>query len=175
MTARPTFPSGHEPSPDEFSFLVPLAGYKTSDTSRSNTATLANDPDLLITPPVSTVWAIQGVLIIEGGSVGDMKIAFSFPTGATLTWGLIDNPTGITTPYTSNTVFTGAFGSATSGSSFFSAGLIGAGSQFYTPVGGLLTMGSTAGNLTVQWAQNTSDGTAATMKAGSWLMGWRLA
>lgn len=173
MTAIPTFPAGHLPSPDEFTFMNPLRAYKAADTSRSSTSTLANDPDLFVTPIVNAVYAVQLFLMVQGGTVGDMKVDFTFPAGATFPWGFIAYDNGITgAPAAVNAI---AFGAPTSGSSFFNVGLTGAGSQNTVPVYGLLTMGSTAGNLTLQWAQSTSDGTAATIKAGSWMRAERMA
>lgn len=174
MTARPTFPTGHEPSSDEFSFLLPLTAYKPSDTSRANTSTLANDPDLFISPVANAVYAVQAWLITEGGTVGDMKVGFAWPAGATFPWGIITYPTNVGSAPISSAVFMGAFGAPTSGSSNFGIGGTGAGAQNFVPIVGMLTMGNTAGSLNLQWAQSTSDGTAAIMKAGSVLIATRL-
>lgn len=172
----PTLNTGHILTADDFTYLLPVAARKTADTSRSTTTTLTNDPELTLALVANYVYTFQAVLIIDGGNVGDMKIGFTFPTGTTMTWGLIDNPVTITSPLpASSAVFTGAFGSATSGSSFFNAGLAGTGNQIFTPVGGLVSMGSTSGSLNLQWAQASSDGTAAIMKAGSWLKCSRIA
>lgn len=34
---------------------------------------------------------------------------------------------------------------------------------------GIVDVGATGGSLTYQWAQNTSDGDATTIKKGSWI------
>jgi hypothetical protein len=48
-------------------------------------------------------------------------------------------------------------------------------SNMFTPMSGLFRMSSTAGNITLQWAQNTSDATATVMYTDSWLQFTRIA
>jgi hypothetical protein len=48
-------------------------------------------------------------------------------------------------------------------------------STMFTPISGLWRIGSTAGSITLQWAQNTSNATATVMYTDSWLRFLRIA
>jgi hypothetical protein len=147
---------------------------KATATSRASTITLADDPDLVIALPASTVWSVRCTGIYVGNDTGDFRYAFTFPTGAKLSgqnlgahtaalaaastsgsgewWGRSD----FSTPLTDYTL-----GASTTDVAFSFVGLI--------------IMSTTAGNLTLQWAQSVSNATNTTLKIGSHLVAQRVA
>jgi hypothetical protein len=141
---------------------VAIARSKSANTSRNSTTTLADDPDL-IAPLTAGRWAIEAFLPIAaavGGGANGFKTALAYSGSLGTTDSQIwtsDATLGANTIRTVGTAETVA-AISTSGS---------------TPVNYLLVKGfvtpSTSGNLSVQWAQNSSGAQNLTMYAGAYL------
>ncbi|MGW0929565.1 hypothetical protein [Streptomyces sp. NPDC002644] len=126
------------------------ASWKTADTSRSNTATSAIDSDMQLPVAANGVYDIEVVAVWTHGG-GGFRCDFSAPSGAAMAY--TDNDGfGLANLGTDSTF------NATSGTSFK----------------GLLRVGSTAGNVSFRWAQNTSNAAATVLKAGSFIKAVRL-
>lgn len=133
---------------------------KSADESVTSSATLQNDNELSLAVAANKTYVFDVYLAYTAGTTGDFKAALTFPSGATAFAAI----------------------SATDGSSWTTTGLqissggsvSGGGLGVTIPVlqrwTGVLMVSSTAGTLQVQWAQNTSNGTATTVKAGSVMM-----
>lgn len=130
---------------------------KIADESVTSSTVLQDDDELFLPLAASTNYAFEVFIYYVGGSSPDFKMAFTVPAGATIVWveidGLNSGPESLT-----NTPITGSGTAATI-------------PDITTPswirASGSVINGSTAGNLTLQWAQGTSSATAATVKAGS--------
>ena len=146
--------------------VAPLAAYKAGDQSVSSSTTLVNDAYLFVSVLANAVYYFSCFLDYQGGTQGssDIKWAWSVPSGTTMR-------------YTDTHVSTG--GSSTVGalsteSTVPTAGTNGSTLRGITMTGTVATS-STAGTLQLQWAQNTSSGTATTVHAQSSLALWQIA
>lgn len=129
---------------------------KTSDVTINSDNTLNDDADLYFAIGVSETWTFR--FVIQGNSVTqpDFQFAVTAPSGATCDVGVID-ATG------ANTVSNLGCGKTT--------GLVaGTGAAEVYEVVGTVVNGSNSGNVTLQWAQNTSNTANTTVYAGSYLM-----
>jgi hypothetical protein len=123
---------------------------KTSDTARTNTTTLADDPHLSIALEANTTYHFSALFTINLGNSGPkFKMTFVGPAGSTISWGANIN--------------NNEFHSASGGTSQAFTSVEGGDSSAVCT--GSITLGSTAGNLTLQWAQNSSSSQAVTVKS----------
>jgi hypothetical protein len=156
--------AGHAVTADEIGQLQPLMATKSADQSVTSSTTLVNDNELFVALSTSITYQVDWHFIYEGSTAGDFKYGFTYPAGATMSWGhTVVNPT---LGMDASSAF--AYQRAGSGAAFACGGN-GAGQHLHIVGGGLLIVGGTAGNLQVQFAQNTSDGTASKMNLDSWL------
>lgn len=145
-----------------------LFARKASDTTRTNTTTAADDPDLTVSLAANSTYVVRGYLrLTNAAATADFKGQFSVPAGATTSY-----------------VFQGLDTTATavSGSLYDFAGFVvasvgvPAGNAVAATVTGIIRTAGTAGAFTLQWAQNTIDavnGTAVT--TDSWILAERVA
>lgn len=140
--------------------------YKSADESLNTSTTLQNDDALLWAVAANERWYFRLILRLTDVSNGtaDFKMGWSYPTSTTIAWAsysvgggsLASWVPGITTApnvveYVEST--TPAFG-LTNGNHLM-------------VFDGIVYVSGTAGNVTFQWAQNTSNGSNVTVKAGS--------
>jgi hypothetical protein len=134
---------------------------KTATETVTSSTTLQDDDHLTVALEANTTYEFDGALYLTGSDAGDIKIAFTVPAGAAVMWGAV----GLAT------TAAGIVGDASlswfnvSGSARSFANGAGTGSVVF--VRGVVRVGATAGDLHLQWAQNTSDGTATSMWADS--------
>lgn len=141
---------------------------KTADESVTSSTTLQNDNELLLAASANCTYTFRVWIMATDATDanGDIKFGFTFPTGATCHFSG-KGPHSL--------LASGAFGdgeyiarnTATSGSSVATYGLTT--SVIGIELTGLLIVGGTAGNLQLQWAQNSSDANATTVQAGSFM------
>src|SRR5215472_4200123 len=140
--------------------FAPLNAYKTADTGRTSTTTATADPDLSI-PVVANAWYKWELwLNYEGFTQGssDLKVGLGIPAGSTVR---------------GSAEYTNASGGTvveiywTGGA--LQVGTNGAGAIRGFNSRGTLQMGGTAGSFTLNWAQNTSSGTATIVHTGSYM------
>ncbi len=128
--------------------------YKPSTTSRVNTTTPTDDPDLFVPVGINEIHSVNLYLLLTAASVGvNISTQFTTPTGGTFYWGgelafgsfsaWNPNGTGGSNPVLTTT------GNAASG--------VGTASPIGLHIIGLYVGGANAGNLKFQWAQNTLD------------------
>jgi hypothetical protein len=151
--------------------MLPQTVRKTADTQRSATTTYADDPHLTFAAEANAVYTMYGWIKYFADPTPDVKVQFSVPSGCLGEWGWLMPGSG--------TLAAGTAGySIRTESNDVSAGRTGYGtsnSDHMTPMGGVFRMGSTAGNIALQWAQNTSDATATTFYTDSFLTFTRIA
>lgn len=154
----PVINAGTTPTVTVLNEMLPLEAMKAGNTSRTSTTALTADPDLVFALEANATYDFEMELLYNGGTNGssDLKFAFTGPAGYGMTLGNISVtiPAGV------------GIGGGTQATTFTS-GTVGAGNALMTRVTGRLTTSSTAGNLTLTWAQNTSSATATTLTAGS--------
>ncbi|WP_431895860.1 hypothetical protein [Micromonospora haikouensis] len=130
----------------------------------ASSTTVADDGVLQVSVAAGAVYVLQAMIVYTAPAAGDIKIGWSAPSGASLTW----TPCGLTTTT-----------SATAGSIRMPAKTLAdtdipGAVDVSTPVAalptGLLVVGSTGGLLKLQWAQGVSDLGLTVVKAGSYLM-----
>jgi hypothetical protein len=145
--------------------VAPLSAYKGSSQAGSG-STLANDNALFLTVQPNAVYYFELVIGYQGGTGGssDIKLGWSLPSGATMTYALEGNTTG---------------GVATAGawetqSSTPALGTAGSGVPVGAVASGTIATSSTGGTMQLQWARNAGSGTAPTVLAGSTLDAWQV-
>jgi hypothetical protein len=142
---------------------------KGSNESVTSSAAVQSDDALLMALPQYSVWDFELNLLSDGGA-GGFQGAFTVPASATITiWG----GSGFGIASTAPTDDTGSFSAAAAATTpTFQWGGSDDATRPYTmtTIKGTVTIGATAGNLQFQWAQHTSNGTASTIRAGSWLV-----
>ena len=133
---------------------------KSADQSVSASTTLVDCDDLVVPVAANTNYAIDACIFFTAGTTGDIKFAFTCPSGAAIRWGMIHESGG------AGAIDLSAL-QLSSGDTEASDGL--GASETWARISGRISVGATAGNLQFQFAQNTSNGTASTVEEGSWL------
>jgi hypothetical protein len=153
-----TFRAGSRQTAGALDAALGLTARKAADTARSSTTTLTADPDLTIPVLANSSYLVTISLVYKGNTTnaGDLKFGFSVPSGATLPGGFL----GITNPLALYIV-------SVTASSVLVSYSNGVGNPLWCTVTATLLTSGTAGNLTLTWAQNTSNGTATTLMTGS--------
>lgn len=146
---------------------VQVFAYKTADQAVTSSTVVVDDNHLTLSLSAGK-WAIQGMIISDGDTAGDIKIQCDF-TGT------------ITTGYwTGYGVQTGAAGAATIQPAAIAYGTSqsygenGAGTKIVYPIMATLDC-STSGTWKFRWAQSTSSATATNVFTGSWVRATPLA
>lgn len=151
--------------------MLPQTVRKTADESRSATTTFADDTHLVFAAEAGAVYTMVGWIKYFASTVPDIKIQFSVPSGCLGEWAWNMPGSGTTTTgtagYSIRTETNDVAGSRT--------GYGTSDSNMFTPMSGLFRMSTTAGNIALQWAQNTSDATASVLYTDSWLAFQRIA
>lgn len=132
---------------------------KTANEVQNNvvnpTAALQDDDELFFPIAANESWSFRFTIQANANATPDIKFAVTAPTGATCVIGATEYETG-----TSNSnVGCGVNSGLVPGSSA---------NEVYEVVG-TITNGSTAGNVTLQWAQNTANAANVTVYAGSFV------
>ena len=130
---------------------------KTADEVVNASSTLQNDDVLLYALAANEVVTFVAALHVTSGTTPDIKFAFTVPAAATLRWGL--SGPDMSASQSSN---------GTSGSAI-AAPCAGVSLPNIMWIAGVVVNGANAGNLQLQWAQNTSDASDTTVLANSWL------
>ena len=150
-------------------FYTPLYARKTADESVTSSTTYQNDDELSLSVIANAVYEFRAMIIYEGATAGDIKTQWTMPTGATQYWVANDHPANATLATDSTDKgYIISTGASPVGSTSGAIGT-GAANALVAVHTGLLVMGSTAGTFRLQWAQDTSSGTATKVKVGSFV------
>jgi mannose/fructose/N-acetylgalactosamine-specific phosphotransferase system component IID len=142
--------------------IIPLQVIKPADQSLTSNTTLQNDTDLTLPVVAGATYIFICYLDFEGGASGssDLKLQWSVPSGAALRYACPHiNAGGSNVLQNTNTATTNV-----------TLQTNGAATLLGVMMTGTLVMSSTPGNITLQWAQNTSSGTATIVHAQSMLL-----
>ena len=154
-------------SADVNDWFVPLVVIKPTDTDRTAHGTPSSDPDLQLAVDANAIYEVSAIIKYDGGgggSEGDILYTWNVPSGASFEYA-----------DTHQSISSGATTIWGVDSSNYTAGTNGTGT--YEPLThiGILTMGSTAGNLVFAWAKNTApDGTNTHVRANSFIRARRI-
>jgi hypothetical protein len=165
-------------TPGEWISAAPSVGaftdtvvYKSADESVSNT-TLQNDDHLTFAVGANQEWVAEFLLYVtNAANTGDFKFDLSLPASAVATQSIQGLAPGSTSAEGSFKAQAIASGTA------LSAGVVASGTIGLNVIAirAYVDTAGTAGNVTLQWAQNSTDGTNATVvKKGSWLRAHRV-
>lgn len=140
-----------------------ISARKTATESVTSSTVLQDDNHLLITVAANTNYVITGTFYVTSASATpDFKMAFVTPSGT------------IAVSYAALVI--GAGSSPSRGADVLSTSgvagnaiTIGAGEVLIVQIQGTISVGVTGGTFKLQWAQNTSSGTATTINAGGFL------
>jgi hypothetical protein len=135
---------------------------KSSDQTVTSSTTLVNDSQLKFAVEASTTYVFQAWLYTYAADgTPDIKVTFTSPAGSTLFWSssqVIYNAAAATT-------LTVVAPGGTTGDLFVDSNLRAI--QLY----GTILNSTTAGDVQLQWAQNTSSANGTSVKAGSSIFG----
>jgi len=130
---------------------------KKADQTISNSTTFTDDAELLFTPTINKTYGFQLLFFFDSSAVANFKLKMTLPTGATGDW--------------VNGNWTGGGSAApvdvTAGQSRSGIGAV-ATSALY----GRIIMAGNAGDVVIQWAQNTAEISNTKMLQGSFLVVW---
>lgn len=143
-----------------FGEVRPISSRLTVDTSAVNNSTVLVNSGLSVAMGTNKVYDMFLSILYNGlSAAADLKVAFTYPTGATA----LINALGVTTA----DVF--GYTMAAAESTSFTFGTSAAANRAAILYGQWVTS-STAGNLVVQWAQNTNTAVDSKLLAGSRLI-----
>jgi hypothetical protein len=142
---------------------------KASDESVTSSDVAQDDDELLFAVLAGEKWTAEFELYYDAGTAGDIYFGIGVPAGTTGRFGVVG-------PIVAATSENGDWRSRSLaiGGGALGVGGIGAGTVTCAKVTVSLTVGGTAGNVVLQWAQNASSATASILKAGSFLVARRL-
>lgn len=155
---------------------LPVVVYKAADEIVNNSTAFQDDDDLKFDVDANSIWIVEyNLLTLCSNNAADMKFQFTGPSGFTIDWAPIVN--GNLNPMTSITPYWVAVGNVGA------AALLSSASTLVHGVNNLraglilrlmLFNSSTAGTLTLQWAQNSAQVADSKMLKGSNVIARRL-
>ena len=143
---------------------IPKVIRKTANETVNNSSALQNDDHLLYALAANEEVYFKAYLKYTSNTTPDFKVAFTVPTGATLDWMWNGRNTSITVE---NNFVTGS-------------GVVGAvggftGTTLALDIEGIVLNGVNAGDLQMQWAQNTANATDSILYENSVLIIYQVA
>lgn len=144
--------------------MLGQSAIKGSSQSVTSSTTLVNDAALVLALPANSTWKFTLDLLYQANTTANLKFGWTVPSGCTLAAGV----------NFADTTLVARLGQMNQ-STVQPVGGNGATTPLSALVSGTIVVSSTAGNLQLQWAQNTSNATAASVLAGSDLTATRFA
>jgi hypothetical protein len=130
---------------------------KAGDESVTNSAALQDDDDLTFELDANGVYALEfGLTYFSNSFTPDFKMAWSEPDGTYYWSGTEQELAGGPSLVSGDQLSTGAIGTISGGTSAYMQG------------SGTILVGGAGGTFVLQWAQNTANGTATDLRAGTW-------
>ncbi|TXI87238.1 MAG: hypothetical protein E6Q36_07870 [Chryseobacterium sp.] len=137
------------------------ARVKSANESVTSSTTFQNDDELSFSIGASERWALFTFIQGNVGATPDIKFQVTAPAGATCNVTFANQLPGIDTVLANRGCST-------------SSGNMGSGNtDAYWQVAGYVSTGVTSGTVNLQWAQNSSSGTATTVNAGSYMLAFK--
>lgn len=161
--AAPTWATNDVPAASDFNTWFQNINFarKTTTESVTSSTTLQVDDELIVAVEANAVYRVTAFITYGGASGADMKLLFRTPTSGSFTGiGIILTSAAASQSDAQNLPYGGNASEVW--------GCLGSGSQVGLVEGVLVTAG-TAGNFQVEWAQNSSSGTATQIFGNSFL------
>jgi hypothetical protein len=137
--------------------LLPAYAVKTADQSIASSTTQTADTALLVALEANATYLVTALIVWTSASTTPgISNGWTVPASTTIVWG--DQTQFAANSTASTEAWTLSVASALKSFQLF----------------GYVAVGGTAGNLQFTWAQTTSNATATTVKAGSWLRAERV-
>src|SRR5262245_16822418 len=152
---------------DNLNYLYRTPVRRTTSQSVTSSTAFVNDDTLLIPLAASEKYLFECQLFYDGSTAGDIKVAWTVPSGATGGWGVLGSD--VTTVTSVNVASFAAFGDANT----TSLGCQGSGTVVNALIQGTVVNSTNAGNLQLRWAQATSSGTSTRTLTYSYIIAWR--
>jgi hypothetical protein len=150
---------------------------RSSDATKTSTATVVDDTQITFSVDASCTYEFRGMCKYSGGTTGDFKMGFSFPTGSLGEWTGLGNGTTVFAPngtaIQSNATSTGGYMVRTESTDIAATrayGGVSTSDEFCVQYRGILRTSTTAGTFALQWAQNNSEAVATTLYADSYMV-----
>lgn len=163
MATYPTILAGQRATAALLTSMQPLLVVKTVDETVNNSAVLQNDNELLLPVLANATYLLDMYLIYSTGDTPDFQIQISVPSGATKSW----TPRGLGVLVT--TFYGDQQSTAARTLPLSLGGGGGGGLELSANVQGIVRVGSTAGNVQLQWAQNSANASDTKVYADSWM------
>jgi hypothetical protein len=128
--------------------------YRNADLGRTSTTSITADPQLKTFGPANSVGPYRAVVVYSADAAGDIKAQMNLPSGAT---------------FVGRIAGAGADGSTGWDGSAITVDGGGASLKKVFVIDGLVTVGATAGDVGLSWAQATSSAVTTTVYTGSWI------
>jgi len=136
---------------------------KTADQTVNNSAILQNDDQLLFAIGANEVWEFSFILLATSGTTPDMQVAVTMPSGGDVDWFWVGpNSAGTLVEIVVN----GSAGSTNMEAKDNPTVII---------IRGIAVNSTNAGNVQLQWAQNTANATDTKVLTNSCLIAHKLA
>lgn len=144
-----------------------IVAIKTATESVTSSTVLQDDDQLTVSVLASSTYEVFCQVFYDGNPAGDIKYDFVGPAGATFVASCHRLTTGATA--LSDATAPMSVDQYTMGTPI-GVGAVTTGNTATTTFRGLLVVSSTAGTFKLQWAQNTSSGTATRVFANSYMV-----
>jgi hypothetical protein len=145
---------------------------KAVDQTVNNSVVLVNDNDLAVANLLANATYIFRAYIIYTSTTAtpDMRLAFTVPAGATMSW----NPNGVDTSATTDSGLVRMAASPGGTVLYKAIGTVAATDMVSLP-SGIVAVGATPGTLQFMWCQNNATVENTIVRANSWLYVERVA
>jgi len=182
MAKYPPTPAGTRIDAALLQSMLPEYVVKATDTDRTNTTTMSADPDLTAPVEANAVYCVEfyiyygGAYNADSAADGDFVTSWSTPSGTTGLKSVIGpgtNAAASSLAHTVNAVRLGVHQLATNVQYACVRNATNLLQLAYEQA--IITTGATPGNVTLQWAQESSSATATRVSAGSFMRLTRMA
>lgn len=146
-----------------------LTAYKTTDLTVNNSTVLVSDAQLVVPVVANATYAFESCLIYSATTVAKAAMAVAGPAGASALISPRSIDVTVTAYYGPIEVSMAGLGGS------FSSGAIGVGQKVTALATGTISTAGTAGNIVVQFCQNTAEASNAVLHTWSWIKLTRLA
>lgn len=136
---------------------APVFARKTSDETVNGSDVLQDDNELTLAAEASVTYELFLHAVQNSGATPGFKLGFTLPSGATWVSGSFNVGSSAANEQFGLMPLTGL------------SGLTGAGANSLVRVQAIITISTTPGSVTLQWAQNTSNASNTIVRAGSWM------
>lgn len=147
---------------------VSLFVRKSSDEARVSSATLADDAALAVTVVADGTYSMEANIICQSPTAADIRITFNGPSGCFINWVPLFPHTGQTNFDQTLISMSYMIASGTADGAGFARNVV------FQPRG-LINSTTTSGTFKMRWCQLSSNASATTVRAGSYLYLRRIA